>query len=85
MNMNVNDAPVRTAIVSYPSNRLNRASYTYLPMSYEEAAWVMNSSPSKRMCMCYTISKGTMLYKPHSAGGMVGTIASSTLARRRRI
>jgi hypothetical protein len=34
--------------------------------------------------LCYTASKGTSVYKPHSAVGMVGTIASSRRARMRR-
>ena len=35
--------------------------------------------------LCYTQSKGTFIYKPHTAYGMVGTTASSYLARRRRL
>jgi hypothetical protein len=35
--------------------------------------------------LCYTASKGTFIYKPHTAYGMVGTSAASYLARRRRL
>lgn len=34
--------------------------------------------------LCYTYSNNT-IYKPHSAKGLVGTISSSSLARRHRI
>jgi hypothetical protein len=34
--------------------------------------------------LCYTYSNNT-IYKPHSAKGLVGTISSSSLARRNRI
>ena len=35
--------------------------------------------------LCYTASKGTFVYQPHTAYGMVGTSAASYLARRRRL
>jgi len=35
--------------------------------------------------LCYTASKGTFIYKPHTAYGMVGTSAASYLARRKRL
>ena len=35
--------------------------------------------------LCYTQSKGTFIYKPHSAYGMVGTTAASYLAKRRKL
>ena len=34
--------------------------------------------------LCYTYSNNT-IYKPHSAKGMIGTISSSSRARRRQI
>jgi hypothetical protein len=35
--------------------------------------------------LCYTQSKGTFIYKPHTAYGMVGTSAAAYLARRKRL
>ena len=35
--------------------------------------------------LCYTSSKNTFIYKPHSAYGMVGTSAAAYLGRRRRL
>lgn len=35
--------------------------------------------------LCYTQSKGTKIYQPHTSYGMVGTTAASYLGRRKRI
>ncbi len=35
--------------------------------------------------LCYTYSKNTFIYKPHTAYGMVGTSAAAYLGRRRRL
>jgi hypothetical protein len=35
--------------------------------------------------LCYTQSKGTLIYKPHTAYGMVGRSAAGYLAQRRRL
>jgi hypothetical protein len=35
--------------------------------------------------LCYTQSKGTFIYKPHTAYGMVGTSAAGYLGRRHRL
>ena len=35
--------------------------------------------------LCYTQSKGTFIYKPHSAYGIVGTSAAAYLGRRNRL
>ena len=35
--------------------------------------------------LCYTQSKGTFIYKPHSNYGQVGTSSAGYLARRKRI
>lgn len=65
----------------YPSNQLHRSTYFssrgFLPY---------NQIP--RGCsgtLCYTVSKGTFIYKPHSDGGMVGRTSAGYLAQRRRI
>jgi hypothetical protein len=35
--------------------------------------------------LCYTISKGTFIYKPHTDVGMVGRSAAGYLAQRKRL
>jgi hypothetical protein len=72
-------------IASFPSNRLNRSTSfitmfdtTILPYNK-----MYNNCNGKGMC--YTWSKGTFIYKPHGAVGMVGTSAAGYLARRKRI
>ena len=35
--------------------------------------------------LCYTSSKGTFIYKPHTAYGMVGTSSAAYLGRRKRL
>ena len=71
-------------ITAYPQGSLNRSTYfitlfntTVLPYNK------MYNNCSNTLC--YTSSKGTFIYKPHTAYGMVGTSAASYLARRRRL
>ena len=71
-------------VTAYPSNRLNKASNfitmfdtTLLPYNK-----IYNNCSNT---LCYTASKGTFVYKPHTAYGMVGTSAAGYLARRRRL
>lgn len=35
--------------------------------------------------LCYTASKGTFIYQPHTAKGMVGTTAAARRAQKHRI
>ncbi len=71
-------------VTSYPQNNLHRSTYyrtlfdtTLLPYNKQ----YNNCSNT----LCYTASKGTFIYQPHTAYGMVGTTAASYLARRRRL
>jgi hypothetical protein len=73
-----------TNITPYPQNRLNRSSYyitlfdtTLLPYNKQ----YNNCSNT----LCYTQSKGTFIYKPHTAYGIVGTSAAAYLGRRKRL
>ena len=68
---------------SFPSNSSHRASafstmFTTVALPYGKQYNNCNNT------LCYSYSKN-FVYKPHSATGMVGTTASSYLARRRRI
>ena len=69
---------------SYPSNRLNKATNfktmfdtTLLP--YDK---MYNGCSSN---LCYTTSKGTFIYKPHTDVGMVGRSSAGYLAQRKRM
>ncbi len=71
-------------VTSYPQSSLHRSSYyksmfdtTVLPYNQP-----YNSCSST---LCYTSSKNTSIYKPHTAVGMVGTTATAGRARRKRI
>ena len=71
-------------ITIYPQNSLHRSSYyrtmfdtTVLPYNKQ-----FNGCSNT---LCYTSSKGTNIYKPHTAYGAVGTTAAAYLARRRRL
>jgi hypothetical protein len=71
-------------VTIYPQNQLHRSGYfktmfdtTLLP--YNKQYNNCNNT------LCYTQSKGTFIYKPHSNYGQVGTSATSYLARRKRI
>ncbi len=71
-------------ITIYPQNSLHRSSYyrtmfdtTVLPYNKQ-----FNGCSNT---LCYTSSKGTSIYKPHTAYGAVGTTAAAYLARRRRL
>jgi hypothetical protein len=68
----------------YPQGQLHRAGYfktmfdtTILP--YNKQYNNCNNT------LCYTQSKGTFIYKPHSNYGQVGTTSAGYLAKRKRI
>ena len=71
-------------ITAYPQNKLHRSSNyitlfdtTFLPYNKQ-----YNGCSNT---LCYTVSKGTFIYKPHTAYGMVGTSAAAYLGRRKRL
>ena len=69
---------------SYPSNRLNKSTnyktlFDTVVLPYNKT---YNGCSSN---FCYTTSKGTSIYKPHSAVGMVGRSAAGYLAQRKRM
>jgi len=68
----------------YPSNRLHKATNfktlfdtTLLPYNK-----IYNGCSSN---FCYTTSKGTFIYKPHTDVGMVGRSAAGYLSQRKRM
>ena len=71
-------------VTIYPQNQLHRSGYfitmfdtTLLP--YNKQFNNCNNT------LCYTQSKVTFIYKPHSNYGQVGTSSAGYLARRKRI
>ncbi len=69
---------------SYPSNRLNKATNfktlgdtVLLPYNKQ----YNNCSGT----FCYTYSKGTFIYKPHTDIGMVGRTSAGYLGQRKRM
>ena len=71
-------------VTAYPQGSLNRSSY-YRTMFVTTVLPYNKTFNNCSNTLCYTSSKGTFIYKPHTAYGMVGTTAASYLARRRRL
>ena len=65
----------------YKTTVATRSNYWYHPVVELDYNRKFNNCSNT---LCYTYSNNT-IYKPHSAKGLVGTISSSSLARRYRI
>lgn len=71
-------------VTSYSQNILHRSS-NYITL-YDTVVLPYNKQYNNcTNTLCYTQSKGTFIYKPHSAYGIVGTSAAAYLGRRRRL
>jgi hypothetical protein len=73
-----------TNVTSYPQGSLNRSSY-YITLFDNYLLPYNKQYNNCKNTLCYTQSKGTFIYKPHTAYGMVGTTASAYLGRRKRL
>ena len=71
-------------VTAYPQGLLNRAS-NYITMFDTTLLPYNKMFNNCSNTLCYTSSKGTFIYKPHTAYGMVGTSSAGYLARRRRL
>ena len=71
-------------ITAYPQGSLNRSNY-FITLFNTPVLPYNKMYNNCSNTLCYTSSKGTFIYKPHTAYGMVGTSAASYLARRRRL
>lgn len=67
---------------SYPSNRLNKAT-NFITM-FDTTLLPYNKMYNGTK-LCYNVSKGTFIYKPHTDVGMVGRSAAGYLAQRKRM
>ena len=83
------DANYFSNITAYPQGSLNRSGYFMTMFDTTTTLYLYNkpyiNCKNNKNTLCYTQSKGTSIYIPHSNYGMVGTTASGYLARRRRI
>ena len=66
---------------SFPSNRLNKS--TNFKTLFDTTKLPYNKPDLNKLC--YTVSKGTFIYKPHTDVGMVGRSAAGYLAQRKRM
>ena len=71
-------------VTSYPQNKLHRSS-NYITMFDTTLLPYGKQYNNCSNTLCYTQSKGTFIYKPHSAYGIVGTSAAAYLGRRKRL
>lgn len=71
-------------VTAYSQNLLHRSS-NYITMF--DTTLLPYNKPYNNCSntLCYTQSKGTFIYKPHTAYGMVGTSAAAYLGRRKRL
>ena len=71
-------------VTAYPQNLLHRSS-NYITL-FDTTLLPYNKQYNNcSNTLCYTSSKGTFIYKPHTAYGMVGTSAADYLGRRKRL
>ena len=66
----------------YPSNRLNKAT-NFITM-FDTTLLPYNKMYDGTK-LCYKVSKGTFIYKPHTDVGMVGRTAAGYLGQRKRM
>ena len=71
-------------ITSYPSGMLNKSSN--FKTLFDTTNLLYNKMYNNCSgTLCYTWSKGTFIYKPHTDVGMVGRSAAGYLAQRKRM
>jgi len=71
-------------ITAYPQTQLHRSRYYQTLFDTVDLPYNAQYNNCSNT-LCYTQSKGTFVYKPHSEYGRVGTTAAAYLFRRRRI
>ena len=69
-------------ITSYPSGRLHKS--TNFKTMFDTTLLPYNKMYNGEK-ICYTMSKGTFIYKPHNDVGMVGRSSAGYLAQRKRM
>jgi hypothetical protein len=71
-------------ITSYPSNSLHKAT-NFITMGDTVLLPYNKQYNNCAGTFCYTYSKGTFIYKPHTDIGMVGRTAAGYLGQRKRM
>ena len=73
-----------TNVTAYPQNILHNSS-NYITLFDTTLLPYNKQYNGCSNTLCYTSSKGTFIYKPHTAYGMVGTSSAAYLGRRKRL
>ena len=81
---NIGSGPATSNITAYPQNNLHRSG-NFISMFNTTALPYNKQYNNCKNTLCYTQSKGTFIYKPHTAYGMVGTSSAAYLARRNKL
>ena len=71
-----------TYVTPYPSNRLNKST-NFITMF--DTTLLPYNKMYNGMKLCYNVSKGTFIYKPHTDIGMIGRSSAGYLAQRKRM
>lgn len=71
-----------TYTTPYPSNRLNKATNF---ISMFDTTFLPYNKMYNGTKLCYNVSKGMFIYKPHNDTGMVGRTSAGYLAQRKRM
>jgi hypothetical protein len=82
--MNILNGSSNSNVTAYPQNLLNRSS-NYITLFDTTLLPYNKQYNGCSNTLCYTSSKGTFIYKPHTAYGMVGTTSAAYLGRRNRL
>lgn len=83
-NMGFSSGPATSNITAYPQGTLHRSG-NFITMFDTTALPYNKKYDNCKNTLCYTQSKGTFIYQPHTAYGMVGTSAAAYLARRHKL
>jgi hypothetical protein len=79
-----NNAAYFSNVKSYPSTSLHKSN-NFITLG-DTAILPYNVQYNNcKNTLCYTHSKGTFIYKPHTAYGMVGRTSAGYLFQRRRL
>jgi hypothetical protein len=69
-------------VTAYPQGLLNRSGY--FKTMFDTTLLPYNKMYDGRK-LCYNVSKGTYIYKPHTDVGMIGRSSAGYLAQRKRM
>lgn len=79
-----NNAAYFSNVKSYPSSSLHKSN-NFVTLGDTTALPYNMEYNNCKNTLCYTSSKGTFIYKPHTAYGMVGRTSAGYLFQRRRL